>query len=81
MLLPALSFLEGGFQSAPEVEDLHVAMLEDGLSAPIRRVLDAMDTALGGSGASEPVRASEPLLLPMHMTRPLGKLLSLAVGA
>jgi len=42
LLLPALAFLEGEFGSAPEPEDLHVAMLEDGLSAPVRRVLAAM---------------------------------------
>ncbi|GAX74990.1 hypothetical protein CEUSTIGMA_g2436.t1 [Chlamydomonas eustigma] len=42
MLLPALSFLEGSFQEAPEPEDLQMAMLENGLHAPLRKVLDAM---------------------------------------
>jgi hypothetical protein len=42
MLLPALSFLEGTFQEAPEPEDLQMSMLENGLTAPMRRVLDAM---------------------------------------
>ena len=43
-----------GFQSAPEPEDLHIAMLEDGLAAPVRRVLDAMapEPMAGGSGGS-----------------------------
>ena len=61
LLLPALAFLEGSFQLAPEPEDLQMAMLEDGLSAPIRRVLDAMSPVTGpaqSAASAAPVRCT-----------------------
>ena len=61
LLLPALAFLEGSFQQAPEPEDLQMAMLEDGLSAPIRRVLDAMSLETGpaqSAASAAPVRCT-----------------------
>lgn len=47
MLLPALAFLEGELFTAPEPEDLHVALLEEGLTAPQRRVLDLLNDGSG----------------------------------
>ncbi|PNH06639.1 hypothetical protein TSOC_006938, partial [Tetrabaena socialis] len=40
---PALGFVPGGFQAIPELEDLHAAMIEDGLSPAQRRVMHILD--------------------------------------
>ena len=42
LILTPLSYLEGGYQSAPSPQDLHAMMLE-GMTPAQRRVLEAMD--------------------------------------
>lgn len=51
MLLTPVAFLEGSYQSAPSVEDLHSFMIEEGMPPAQRRVLDAMDPPLSSSSS------------------------------
>ncbi|KAG2497143.1 hypothetical protein HYH03_004734 [Edaphochlamys debaryana] len=58
LVTPALGFVEGGFQTVPELEDLHAAMLEDGPSPAQRRVLDMLEVLRPPAPTSTPDSSS-----------------------
>lgn len=88
LVVPSLGLVEGAFQEAPEVEDLHVAMLEGGLTPAQRRVLDLVDglTALpaaaaasSGGHAGAPAGAGAAAAAALQQQLPLPSLATLDV--
>ncbi len=76
-VLPPLGFASGGFQEVPELEDLHAAMIEDGLKPAQRRVLTLLESLRPPPPGPETPTSPSPSPSPSTPAAPLPSLATL----